>query len=100
MAEDGVQALDVLDDFDPGVILLDLVMPRMDGMTFLKTLRDDPRHSRTPVLVVTSKELTAVETALLERTTSGIVRKGPRSEAHGSLRDRLAGFLDATAPFN
>ena len=99
-AEDGVQALDVLEDFEPGVILLDLVMPRMDGMTFLKTLRDDPRHSRTPVLVVTSKELTAVETALLERTTDGIVRKGPRSEAHGSLRDRLAGFLDATAPFN
>ena len=99
-AEDGVQALDVLEDFEPGVILLDLVMPRMDGMTFLKTLRDDPRHSRTPVLVVTSKELTAVETALLERTTDGIVRKGPRSEAHGSLRDRLAGFLEATAPFN
>ena len=99
-AEDGVQALDVLEDFEPGVILLDLVMPRMDGMTFLKKLRNDPRHSRTPVLVVTSKELTAVEMALLERTSDGILRKGPRSEAHGSLRDRLAGFLEATAPFN
>ena len=99
-AQDGVQALDVLEDFEPSVILLDLVMPRMDGMTFLKTLRKDPSHSRTPVLVVTSKELTPVETALLERTTDGIVRKGPRSEAHGSLRDRLAGFFEATAPYN
>jgi CheY-like chemotaxis protein len=99
-AEDGAQALAVLDDFDPGVILLDLVMPRMDGMTFLKTLRGDPRHARTPVLVVTSKELTAVETAVLERTTEGIIRKGPRSDPHGSLRDRLAEFLAASAPYN
>ena len=99
-AEDGVQALAVLDDFEPGVILLDLVMPRMDGMTFLKALRANPRHSRTPVLVVTSKELTATETAVLERTTAGIVRKGQGADAHGSLRNQLAVFLDANASWN
>ena len=99
-AVDGVQALAVLDDFEPGVILLDLVMPRMDGMTFLNALREHPRHSRTPVLVVTSKELTAAETALLDRATAGVVQKGPPGADHGSLRDRLAGFLDANASWN
>ena len=99
-AEDGAQALAVLDDFEPGVILLDLVMPRMDGMTFLKALRDLPRHARTPVLVVTSKQLSAAETAVLDRATAGVVRKGPSGEDQGSLRDRLAGFLDASARWN
>ena len=99
-AEDGGQALDVLDDFEPSLILLDLVMPRMDGMTFLRALRDDPRHSRTPVLVVTSKELTVAETAVLDRTTDGIVRKGRGADVQGSLRDRLAVFLDASAARN
>ena len=99
-AEDGVQALAVLDDFEPGVILLDLVMPRMDGMTFLKVLRAIPRHSRTPVLVVTSKELTTAETAVLDRTTWGMVRKAPSDEMYGSLRDRLADFLDVSGSRN
>jgi CheY-like chemotaxis protein len=99
-AKDGIQALAVLDDFEPGVILLDLVMPRMDGMTFLRALRDNPRHYRTPVLVVTSKELTAPEMAVLDRATAGLVRKGPSGEIHGSLGDRLADFLDDSASWN
>ena len=99
-AEDGVQALALLEDFEPGVILLDLVMPRMDGITFLRALRADPRYSRTPVLVVTSKELTTAETVVLDRTTSGVVTKKRGADVRGSLRDRLAVFLDAGASSN
>ena len=99
-AEDGVQALEVLEDFEPSVILLDLVMPRMDGMTFLRALRASSHHSRTPVLVVTSKELTRAEMLVLDRTTSGIVRKARSADVRGSLRDRLAVFLDASASSN
>ena len=99
-AVDGMQALAVLEDFDPGVILLDLVMPRMDGMTFLKALRAHPRHARTPVLVVTSKELSDAESAVLDRVTAGVVRKGVRVPGGTALRDHLATFLDASAPWH
>ena len=51
-AADGVETLEVLEEFEPGVILLDLVMPRMDGMAFLLALRNDARHAHTSVLVV------------------------------------------------
>jgi hypothetical protein len=65
-----------------------------DGMTFLRALRDNPRHYRIPVLVVTSKELTAPEMAVIDWATTGLVRKGPSGEVHGSLRDRLTDFID------
>ena len=99
-AVDGVQALATLDHYEPGVILLDLVMPRMDGMTFLKALREHPRHAETPVLVVTSKELTEAETAVLDRATAGVVRKGPRGEPTTDLRARLASLLGANRSWN
>ena len=92
-AADGVETLEVLEEFEPGVILLDLVMPRMDGMAFLLALRNDARHAHTSVLVVTSKELTPAETALLERSTAGVMRKGAQTGGDGELRDRLAEFL-------
>jgi CheY-like chemotaxis protein len=99
-AADGLQALHLLEEFAPGVILLDLVMPRMDGMAFLKALREHPRHARVPVLVVTSKELSEAETAVLDRVTAGVVRKGGRGPSDVALRDRLATFLDAANPHN
>ena len=99
-ASDGIQALAMLETFNPGVILLDLVMPRMDGMTFLRVLRENPRYARTPVLVVTSKELTDAESALLERVTAGVVRKGSPAPGAVALRDRLATFLDADSRRN
>ena len=103
-AEDGVQALELLQHYDPSIILLDLVMPRMDGMTFLRKLREDPRHAHVPVLVVTSKELTEAETAVLEHVTAGVVRKGappgPGEGDDGSIRRRLAVFLETTGHAN
>jgi CheY-like chemotaxis protein len=62
VAEDGVEALDYLykrDKFanetgDPAVILLDIKMPRMDGIEVLKHIRADPKFKLIPVIMVTS----------------------------------------------
>lgn len=54
-ARDGLDALRVLGERGlPNVILLDLVMPTMDGWTFLETLRADPAYAAIPVIVTTS----------------------------------------------
>ena len=61
--EDGVEALDFVyrrgafkdrPDECPAVILLDIKMPRMDGLEVLRTLRDDDDFRRVPVVILTS----------------------------------------------
>jgi signal transduction histidine kinase/CheY-like chemotaxis protein/HAMP domain-containing protein len=60
----------------PAVILLDLMMPEMDGFEFLDTFnsRADWRH--VPVVVITAKHLTAAERALLAGQARSVIRKG------------------------
>ncbi|HVE50664.1 MAG TPA: Hpt domain-containing protein [Casimicrobiaceae bacterium] len=54
-AKDGVDALQVLSDTIPDVILLDIEMPRMDGFEFTKTMKNDPRLARIPIIMITSR---------------------------------------------
>jgi two-component system, chemotaxis family, chemotaxis protein CheY len=54
-AEDGVQALDMCQIGLPDVVFLDLNMPRMDGMTFLKEMRNLPGGSRPKVVFATTE---------------------------------------------
>ncbi|HUX39595.1 MAG TPA: response regulator [Rectinemataceae bacterium] len=53
-AEDGIEALELLKEKDFDVILSDIEMPRMDGITMIGNIRKDAAHARTPIVVVTS----------------------------------------------
>jgi CheY-like chemotaxis protein len=75
-AVDGQDALNKLDDFAPDLIILDLMMPVMDGMTFLHTIRRNPKYLSLPVVVATAKVLTLQETRQLESAVSVVLRKG------------------------
>jgi signal transduction histidine kinase/DNA-binding response OmpR family regulator len=57
-AHDGRQALAAARERRPGLILLDLMMPVMDGFDTLQHLREDPRTAAVPVVVLTAKDLT------------------------------------------
>jgi chemosensory pili system protein ChpA (sensor histidine kinase/response regulator) len=54
-ARDGVDALQVLADRRPDVILLDIEMPRMDGFEFAKTVKADPKLRNIPIIMITSR---------------------------------------------
>jgi len=54
-AVDGLDALEKLKEFRADLILLDIMMPRMDGFTFLKTVKSDTNLSDIPVIVLTAK---------------------------------------------
>jgi CheY-like chemotaxis protein len=55
VAADGLEGVELLEyGLEPSAIVLDLMMPRMDGWTFLRRLRDDPRHHGTPVVVTSA----------------------------------------------
>jgi two-component system, chemotaxis family, chemotaxis protein CheY len=53
-ARDGVEALEVLSRERPFAIILDLMMPRMNGYGLLEALRKDPALASIPVIVVTA----------------------------------------------
>jgi PAS domain S-box-containing protein len=75
-AANGQEALRVLRDFQPDVVLLDLLMPIMDGLTFLEVFRSAPQFRNVPVIVVTAKDVTGEERERLERHTAALLRKG------------------------
>ncbi|HEY9668315.1 MAG TPA: response regulator [Coleofasciculaceae cyanobacterium] len=50
----GIQALDCLDSISPDVILLDVMMPQMDGIEVCRTIKSDPNWKHVPILMVTA----------------------------------------------
>ncbi|WP_061977388.1 MULTISPECIES: response regulator [unclassified Aureimonas] len=75
-AVNGQEGLERVAVQKPGLILLDLVMPVMDGFGFLNALRSRPEWRDIPVLVLTSKDLTREEFERLQGQTSRILMKG------------------------
>ncbi len=82
-AANGQQALELMERYSPDVVLLDLLMPVMDGVTFLNALRADPRHQHLPVVVITAKDLTSRESELLRQETLAVLKKA------GAFEDEL-----------
>jgi signal transduction histidine kinase/CheY-like chemotaxis protein len=73
-------------------IVLDLLMPGVDGFQFLDRLREDAYGEQIPVIVWTSKDLTAAELATLRISTQGLVGKSkPDASLVDELRRCLAG---------
>ncbi len=91
-AADGQEALAEVDRRVPGLVLLDLTMPVMDGFAFLKALRARPHGRDVPVVVLTARDVTAAERASLDKEADRVVVKGSVS-----LRD-LAKDLRELAP--
>ena len=65
----------------PDLIIMDLLMPEMDGFQFLKLLRGECRQPDIPVIIVTAKELTVKDLEDLKNMTLAVYSKGPDVEA-------------------
>jgi CheY-like chemotaxis protein len=79
-ADNGRQALDWLGQHPlPAVILLDLMMPEMDGFEVLDALAAHPQWREIPVIVITAKQLTAAERERLLGQARKVIEKGGAS---------------------
>ena len=55
-ASDGIEALKVAEEENPDLILLDIIMPKMDGFTALRKLKANEKTKSIPVIMLTVKE--------------------------------------------
>ncbi len=75
VAENGVAGLKQVAHYSPDIVLLDLMMPVMDGFEFLHRLRAQPAFQSTPVIVLTARDLSAEERAELSSQAWDVVQK-------------------------
>jgi signal transduction histidine kinase/CheY-like chemotaxis protein len=75
-AKHGAAALERIGEAAPDLVLLDLMMPVMDGFEFLLKLRTEERWRDIPVIVITAKSLTAEERDRLTGLVEGVLHKG------------------------
>jgi CheY-like chemotaxis protein len=87
VARDGLEALDMLRATNgaqrvdpPYVIILDLNMPRMDGLEFLAELRRDPDHHRAVVFVLTTSHQDQDRAASYDKNVAGYILKSEVGE--------------------
>jgi len=81
-AGNGREALDQLDRQKPNLILLDLMMPVMDGFDFLIEMRANAEWQDIPVIVLTAKDLTDEDRRILSGRVEQVVEKGASSREH------------------
>ena len=75
-AEHGKDAIQCNNDNKPELILLDLLMPVMDGFELLNILKADDDLKTIPVIVITSKDLTEEDYAFLSDNVDQVIQKG------------------------
>jgi CheY-like chemotaxis protein len=80
-AENGRVALVRVAEMEPSLVLLDLMMPEMDGLTFLEQFRHLPDALTIPVIVLTAKDLTPEDHHRLGGYVARVVGKGSRKDS-------------------
>jgi len=94
-ADNGVNALQYLHQYQVDLILLDLMMPEMDGFEFIIHLRQMPGYTSTPVVVLTAKDLSTEDRIWLNNRVDTVFQKGAytREELLNELRQILIGAV-------
>jgi CheY-like chemotaxis protein len=75
-AENGKDALEILTNSVPDMIILDLFMPGLNGFDLLEILRSDPRLNHIPILILTGADLTGEQQAQLSEFGKHLFTKG------------------------
>ncbi|MBN1873051.1 MAG: pyridoxal-phosphate dependent enzyme [Anaerolineae bacterium] len=75
-AHSGTDGLDLVRQRRPDLVVLDLMMPGMDGFGVLDELKGDPRTAKIPVIIVSAKTLTKHDSARLKRHAESVWQKG------------------------
>ena len=72
----GREGLQKVREVKPDLVLLDLMMPEVDGFTVLSTMKEEPEIADIPVIVITAKELSSQERRRLSGHVESLLQKG------------------------
>ena len=78
-AHNGRAALEAVRARTPSIIILDLMMPEMDGFELINTLRKNPETREIPVVVLTAMDLSNADQMMLASNVTEVLRKGASS---------------------
>jgi CheY-like chemotaxis protein len=85
-AENGLEAIARLNEHpDVAVVLMDIMMPQMDGYTAMRAIRKDPRFATTPIIAMTAKALKGDHEKCIEAGASDYIAKPIEMEKLFSL---------------
>jgi CheY-like chemotaxis protein len=96
-ADNGQIALTRLNEARPSAILLDLMMPEMDGFQFIDEVRRREEWCDIPIIVITGRDVTAEDRARLNGRVESIIQKGVRDDMLRQVRSELAKCVDHQA---
>ena len=95
-AHNGRAALEAVRARTPSIIILDLMMPEMDGFEFLHTLRKNPETREIPVIVLTAMDLSNADQMMLASNAIEVLKKGAssRDEVLKIVKDLVESTLE------
>ena len=92
-AEDGLMALEMLSEELPDVLLLDVMMPNMDGLTVCETLRAQPETAALPIILLSARTRPeAVQRGLDAGANRYLGKPVGREELIRTIREMLQGI--------
>ncbi|MBI5418980.1 MAG: response regulator [Deltaproteobacteria bacterium] len=74
-AENGQAALEKLGEMTVGMILTDINMPVMDGLTFIENIRSNPSWDKTPIVVITTEGAESMTKEAIKKGANNLVKK-------------------------
>ena len=90
-AEDGLEALQKVQESKPDIMILDVMMPNMDGITVCKKIRSNAETADLPIVMLSGKtHLNAVEEGLQAGANRYLAKPMSRAELIQNLREVLA----------
>jgi signal transduction histidine kinase/DNA-binding response OmpR family regulator/HAMP domain-containing protein len=93
-ADNGQIALTRLNEARPNAILLDLMMPEMDGFEFIDEVRQHEDWREIPIIVITARDVTAEDRTRLNGRVESVIRKGGRDDMLRQVCSALAKCVD------
>lgn len=90
-ALDGMAGLEAIAALRPDILLLDIMMPRLDGFGVIEALRADPQTRSLPIIVISAKDLTETEGARLKESVAAVLKK--QSFQGEKLMDEIKSIL-------
>jgi len=89
-AHGGQEAIDLAREMQPGLIVLDLMMPSVNGFDVVEALREREETARIPIIVMTAKRITAEDHQRLDGAVTTIMEKGQFDRARFTTEVRRA----------